>query len=151
MASGSVSAQPLPVYNYRVSIGHESMGFAEVSGLKMEYEAVTYRHGLSFVMGPKLIPGMPQTIKVSLKRGIGKNSGFLAQWIKDAYSGFRTGNKQDIVIDLCDETGAGVVRWIVVGAMPIKIDAPTFDAKSNDVAIEVLELIAAEIKISYDP
>ena len=151
--SGASSSQtwPLPIYNYRISIGHETLGFSEVSGLKVEYEAVTYRHGLSFAMGPKLIPGMQQTVKVTLKRGIAKNSDFLAKWIKQAYDSFQTGNKQDIVIDLCDESGNSVVRWVVLGAMPVKIEAPTFDAKSNDVAIEMLELIATEIKIKYDP
>lgn len=149
--SAGHTTQLLPVYNYRVSIGHETLGFSEVSGLKVEYEPVTYRHGFSFVMGTKLIPGMQQTAKISLKRGIAQNSDFLADWLKQSYAGFQTGGKQDITIDLCDASGSPMVRWVVLGALPVKIDAPTFDAKSNEVAIEALELVAAEIKIIYNP
>jgi phage tail-like protein len=35
-----------------------------------------------------------------------------------------------------------VISWKVVNAFPTKLTAPTFDAKSNDVAIETLELKA---------
>lgn len=142
---------PLPVYNYRVTIGKDTLGFSEVSGLGVEYEPVTYRHGFSYVMGPKIIPGMRQTAKLTLKRGVAKGSTFLADWLKNTYANPFKNAKQDITIDLCDESGAAVVRWTVFGALPVKLDAPTFDANSNDVAIEMLELVAAEISIVYNP
>ena len=50
--------------------------------------------------------------------------------------------KKDIFVRLCDEKGAAVISWKVVNAFPTKLDAPTFDAKSNDVAIESMELTA---------
>lgn len=142
---------PLPVYNYRVTIGNTTMGFSEVSGLGVEYEPVTYKHGLSFVMGSKIIPGMRQPSKLTLKRGITKGGAFLAAWLKDVYNDPFKNNKKDILIDLCDEGGEPVVRWTVIGALPVKLDAPSFDANSNDVAIETLELIAHEIKLDYNP
>jgi len=55
------------------------------------------------------------------------------------------------VIDLCNEKGEPSVRWKVQGALPIKLDAPTFDSNSNDVAIETLELVAHDLKIEYNP
>ena len=42
---------PLPVYNFRVTIDGTSMSFSEVSGINLEYDTVTYRHGLSFWEG----------------------------------------------------------------------------------------------------
>jgi phage tail-like protein len=144
-------AYPLPVYNYRVTIGSDTLGFSEVSGLGVEHEPVTYRHGFSFAMGVKIIPGMRQPSKLTLKRGIAKGSAFLADWLKNTYANPLKNSKQDIVIDLCDETGKAVVRWSVQSALPIKLEAPTFDANSNSVAIETLELIAAGITINYDP
>ena len=142
---------PLPVYNYRVTIGKDTLGFSEVSGLGVEYESVTYKHGLSFAMGAKIIPGMRQPSKLTLKRGITQSGKFLADWLKNTYNDPFKNSKQDILIDLCDETGTAVVRWTVSGALPVKLDAPTFDANSNDVAIETLELVAHEIKIDYNP
>jgi hypothetical protein len=109
------STYPLPSYNYRVTILHEAeavvISCAEVSGLSLDYEPVTYKHGLSFLMGVHIIPGMPQPIRLTLRKG--------------------------------------VVRWTVQGALPIKLEAPTFDANSNDVAIETLELVAHGLQVDY--
>src|ERR1700710_2819461 len=79
---------PLPVYNYRVTIGKDTLSFSEVSGLGVEYESVTYKHGFSFAMGSKIIPGMRQPVKITLKRGITKAtfSTFLADWFKNTYA-----------------------------------------------------------------
>ena len=150
------STYPLPVYNYRVSIESITLGFSEVSGLQVEYEPVTYKHGLSFVMGSKIIPGMRQPIKVTMKRGMLKKEGsdttqdsFLSDWMKDTYADPFRNHKKDILIDLCDEKGSPVIRWKVQGALPIKIEAPTFSANSNDVAIETMEVIAHGLDVSY--
>jgi phage tail-like protein len=145
------ASYPLPVYNYRVTIGSRTLGFSEVSGLSIEYEPVTYKHGLSFWMGAKIIPGMRQPSRLTLKRGTVKGADFLANWLNEAYNNPFKIAKQDVLIDLCDEAGKPVVRWTVKGALPVKLDAPTFDANSNDVAIETLELIAHEIKVDYNP
>jgi phage tail-like protein len=40
-----------------------------------------------------------------------------------------------------------VISWKVINAFPTKLDAPTFDASSNDVAIETMELRADNITI----
>ena len=71
------STYPLPSYNYRVTLldGGEVTGlsFAEVSGLSLEYEAVTYKHGLSFAIGNHVIPGMRQPLRLSMQRGVAQN------------------------------------------------------------------------------
>lgn len=150
------STYPLPVYNYRVSIESLTLGFSEVSGLQVEYEPVTYKHGLSFAMGSKIIPGMRQPIKVIMKRGMLKKEGsdatqdsFLSDWMNDTYADPFRNHKKDILIDLCDEKGRPVIQWKVQGALPIKIEAPTFSANSNDVAIETMEVIAHGLEVSY--
>jgi phage tail-like protein len=150
------STYPLPVYNYRVTIlnGDDTLvlGFSEVSGLSVEYEPVTYKHGLSFAMGTKIIPGMRQPITLTLKRGIAKSGDALHSWIHDTYTDpFYTSAKRDILIDLCDEAGTPIVRWTVQGTLPVKLEVPTFDANSNDVAIETMELVAHGLQVDYDP
>ena len=145
------AAYPLPVYNYMVTIAGSSFGFSEVSGLNVDYEAVTYKHGFSFAMGATIIPGMRQPIRLTLKRGVSKNGDLLAKWIHDTYANPFADSTKDILVDLCDETGKAVVRWKVQGALPVKLEAPTFDANSNEVAIETLELVAHEIQVDYHP
>jgi phage tail-like protein len=142
---------PLPVYNYRVTIDSVTLGFSEVSGLHVEYEPVTYKHGLSFATGSKIIPGMRQPIKLTLKRGIVQKDAFLISWLHDTYVNPFKSAKRDILIDLCDETGTPVVHWKVLGAFPTRIDAPTFDANSNEVAIETVEVIAQGMNVDYNP
>jgi len=145
------ASYPLPVYNYRVTIDATTLGFSEVSGLNVEYESVTYKHGFSFVMGVKIIPGMRQPTRLTLKKGVIKANDFLASWLQTVYANPFQNAEKDIQIDLCDETGSAVVRWKVQGALPVKLDAPTFDANSNEVAIETLELVAHGIQVDYHP
>ena len=149
---------PLPAYNYRVTILEPSagkkvvLGFAEVSGLSIEYEPVTYKHGLSFLFGEQIIPGMRQPINLTMNRGVVKSGDYLQSWIHNAYTNpFAISGKRTIVIDLCDESGKPVIRWTVQKALPIKLEAPTFDANSNDVAIETMAFIAHSLQIDYNP
>ncbi|WP_298548727.1 phage tail protein [uncultured Aquimarina sp.] len=135
---------PLPVYNYQVSIDgiDEGMSFSEISGLEMDYDHVLYRHGFSWIMGDYLIRAQRKPISVSLKRGVVKNRKYLYDWL-------RSENKRDINIALCDESFTPVVSWEVYRALPIKLNAPSFSASTNDVAIESLDLIAHNIKLIH--
>jgi phage tail-like protein len=150
------STYPLPSYNYRVTVLKDGeslvIGFSEVSGLRVEYDPVSYSHGLSFKLGGRIIPGKRQGIRITLKRGIVKGDDFLQSWISSVYSDpFFATAKRDILIDLCDEVGTAVVRWTVTGALPVKLEASNFAADGNDVAIETLELVAHRLKVDYNP
>ncbi len=150
------SSYPLPSYNYRVTVlgdGNTNViGFSEVSGLSVECQPVTYRHGLSFASGVNIISGMRQPIRLTLKKGVMKNGDFLQQWLTESYSDpFSATAKRDVVIDLCDEAGLPVIRWTVIGALPIKLVAPNFTTTSNEVAIASMELIAVDLKVDYQP
>lgn len=134
---------PVPVYNYRVTIdGSNTMSFSEVSGLEIDYEHVLYRHGFSWVMGDNLIRGQRKPINVTLKRGITKYRKELYDWLKSA-------EKKDVRIELCDELGNAIVSWHVTRALPLKLDAPSFSASSNEVAIESMSLIAHDLIITH--
>ena len=64
---------------------------------------------------------------------------------------FYMDGKRDVVIDLCDEFAKPVIRWKVKKALPTKMDVPSFDANSNEIAIETMELIAAGLQVDYEP
>ena len=152
----AVSAQeirqsyPLPVYNYRVEIGGTAIAFSEVSGLSVGHEVATYKESSTGgAPGPRVIhmPSQPTSPKITLKKGIvrGQSVATLYAWIASIQ--LNMVEKRDIFIRLCDETGAPVISWRVINAFPTKLDAPSFDAKSNDVAVESMELQADRVTI----
>lgn len=139
---------PIPVFYYRVTIdGDDSHAFSEVSGLSIEYETITYRDGMSYKDGAKYMPGLSTPVNLSLKKGIVRKDSYLFSWISTVK--LNTVTKRDIRIDLLDETGTAVVSWTAINAFPKKLDAPSFNAASNEVAIESLDLMANDLKIDY--
>lgn len=147
------TAYPLPVYNYKVDIGKDTVAFSEVSGLNIAYETTTYKESNteSGKASPRVfrMPAQATTTTLTLKKGLvpAKSQAALYDWI----SSIRINQvvKKDILISLCDETGKAVVTWTILNAFPTKLDIPTFDANSNDVAIESMELMADDIIINY--
>ncbi len=138
------TAYPLPVYNFRVEIDGQTVGFSEVTGLSIAYETITYVESPTAGPGPRMMhmPGKPTPTKLTLKKGLvsGVSVAALYNWVNSIQ--LNRVQKKDIVIRLCDETGNAVVSWKVQNAFPTKLDAPAFTASSNDVAIETIELMA---------
>lgn len=142
---------PLPVYNFRVEIGGDTVAFSEVSGLSVHYDVTTYKESptAAGAVGPRVMhmPAQRGIVTVSLKKGIVRQSS-----IKSLYGWIRTVQvnqveKRDVFVRLCDDKGQAVMTWKVGNAFPVKLDAPTFDAKSNDVAIESMELKADYVTV----
>ena len=136
---------PLPVYNYRVEIEGETVAFSEVSGLSIGYEVTTYKEcPTSSAAGPRTMhmPAQNTPPTITMKKGLvrAKSLKALYRWIQTIETNLI--EKRNIFVRLCDEKGTPVISWKVVNAFPTKLTAPTFDAKSNDVAIETLELKA---------
>jgi phage tail-like protein len=140
------TSYPLPVYNYRVEIGSDTVGFSEVSGLSITYETTTYKESPveSGIPGPRVMymPAQKSAPTISLKKWVipGSSVATLFNWINSTQ--INQIEKKDIYVRLCDETGTPVISWHVVNAFPTKLDAPTFDAKSGDAAIETMQLMA---------
>ena len=144
---------PLPVYNYKVDIGQDTVAFSEVSGLNIGYETTVYKESNTEPgkISPRVfrMPAQASNVTLTLKKGIvpAKSQAALYDWINSIR--INQVIKKDIVVSLCDETGKAVVTWMVSNAFPTKLTVPTFDAKSNDVAIESLELMADSVSINY--
>jgi phage tail-like protein len=137
---------PLPAYNFRVRIDETVMSFAEVSGIGVEYDKVMYRHGLSFMEGEAITTfNYDSFVNVTLKRGVvvGANPLFLYDWLKE-------GDLRTLAVSLCDEVGDPVISWQIAKAVPVKIQAPAFDAKSNEVSIETVDLVVRGITLVKD-
>lgn len=138
------AAYPLPVYNYRVEIGDETIAFSEVSGLSATYETTLYKESPveSGSPGPRIMqmPAQRPLPSVTLKKGVVRGSSVpaLYKWLRTVE--INQVEKKDVFIRLCDEKGEAVVSWKLSNAFPTKLEAPTFDASSNDVALETMEL-----------
>jgi len=140
------STYPLPVYNYKVNIGDATIAFSEVSGLNIEQQTITYKESPTSdsAVGPVTMhmPGQGTPVNVTLRKGIvGLNTVQLFfNWINSIQ--LNQVEKRDITVSLCDETGAPVVVWTVQNAFPTNLEAPSFGADSNEVAVDSLTLMA---------
>ena len=142
---------PLPVYNYKVEIAGVAIAFTEVSGLTIEYETTTYIESqtASGVAGTRTLymPAQLKPVTITLKKGVIRVTSVatLYKWISTIT--LNQIEKKDIYVRLCDEKGEAVISWKVINAFPTKLEAPSFEAKSNDAAIESMTLMADGIVI----
>jgi phage tail-like protein len=141
---------PLSVYNYRVEIGGQTIAFSEVSGLSIQFESITYKESaIDGKAGPRIfhMPGQPTAAKVTMKKGLirGTSVTVLYNWINSTQ--LNQIDKKDILVRLCDEEGKAVITWKVINAFPTQLDAPTFAANTNDVAIESMQLMGDRVTV----
>jgi phage tail-like protein len=135
---------PLPVYRFAVSFGGESIAFSEVSGLELSRETITYKDGL----GRRYMPGQAGDVTLTMKKGLVKGKSEFYTWISSI--SLNQVDKKDITVSLTDEKGeTPMVTWKVSNAFPTKLSAPSFDATTNDVAIETLELMADGLSMEF--
>jgi phage tail-like protein len=146
------SSYPLPVYNYKVEIAGATVAFSEVSGLSISYETTTYKESpkAGGPPGPRVMhmPAQGTPAQVTLKKGVVRTDSVATffSWINTIQ--MNQIDKKDIFVRLCDEKGDAIISWSVTNAFPTKLDAPTFDANSNEVAIETMELMGDGIVIT---
>lgn len=137
---------PLPAYNYRVEIAGKNYAFSDVSGLSVQIETTTYKQSPTEngKAGPVILhmPAQRQPATISLKRGLINNSDIRALYSWISQTQVNVIEKKDIFVRLLDEAGEPVLSWKVLNAFPKQLDAPTFTANSNEVAIESMTLMA---------
>lgn len=137
------TSYPVAAYNFRVSIDGLDMRFAKVSGLAREYHTVTYRDGLSFLDGERIGRFYIEAfVPITLEQGTVIGHRFLSEWLARA-------GPSAMEVSLCDEQGIPVVAWSIAKAVPVKLTAPTFDAATNQLAIDTLEVRAAGISVKH--
>jgi phage tail-like protein len=133
---------PYRGYNFLVEIdGITEAGFQECSGLDSSTDAVDYREGSDPAHVRKLT-GLNKFAPITLKRGI-SDSDQLWQWRQSVVDGRES--RKNISIILLNEQRQEKWRWNLRRAWPSKYTAPTFNATSNDVAVETLEITHEEV------
>ena len=128
---------PYGGYNFHVEWdGIVHAGFRECSGLDSTTDPKEYREGTDPITARKL-PGLVSYSNITLGRGISDNDE-LWKWRAQIAKGVV--ERRNLSIVLMDDVGEERIRWNLVNCWPTTWTAPSFDASSNEVAIETLEL-----------
>jgi phage tail-like protein len=126
------------VFHFRVEWGGTNLGFAEVSGLKVETTPIEYRDGISPSFSVVKMPGLIKAGDITLKRGVVSKDNEFFSWFKE--NKLNKAERRDITISLLDEEHNPIMIWKVANAFPIRIESPGLKATGNEVAIETLVL-----------
>ncbi|KWI28408.1 MULTISPECIES: phage tail protein [Burkholderia cepacia complex] len=139
------STYPIPTYRFVVSVGKDQMSFSNVSGLDHSVQLVKYEDGSGNLYQ---MPGKPEPVTITLKRGVMPKQSQLVDWINAIT--FNRVEKKDLSISLTNETGSQLlVTWSVMNAFPTKWTGPGLDATSNEVALEELSLAADRLTLKF--
>src|SRR5712691_12934812 len=137
MAATGSRIDPFSGFNFLVEIdGVTVAGFSECSGLTTETDPIEYRNGNEDITVRKL-PGLKKFTNISLKRGY-TASKELWEWRKKVMEG-KTERKSGSIV-LLNEARQPALHWNFRDGWPRKWDGPTLNAKTNEVAIETLEI-----------
>jgi phage tail-like protein len=137
MATGQ-RLDPYGGYNFRVEWdGIIQAGFKTCAGLDSTQDVVDYREGTEKGLGRRRLPTLLTSANLTLGRGITDNHE-LWDWRAEIIQG--KGTRKNLSVILMDDQGREKRRWNLVNCWPSKWTGPSFDATTNEVAIETLEI-----------
>jgi len=135
-AQKDVRKDPLRGFLFRVEIDGLNAGFFKsVGGLAIETEVIEFREGGSDAIHK--LPGVRKYTDIVLKRGF-TGSSALYDW----FNSFNKANPARVngsIVMLSADLDE-VARWEFHNGFPVKWEGPDFDASSNDVPIETIEI-----------
>jgi phage tail-like protein len=137
--------EPYRNFRFRVEIdGITQAGFGECILGDSTTEVIEYREG-DESPSPRKLSGLTKYANIILKWGI-TDSMELYNWRQQIIHDGAGGARRNMSIILMDEAGNDKARWDVVRAWPCRYDPPNFNAKGDEVAIEILEIAHEGIK-----
>lgn len=129
---------PLRNCRYRVEIdGIAQASPSQISGIEAAIESIEYREGAD-PLQIRQLGGLPKYGPLILKYGL-TSSKELYNWFKSGIDG--KVDPRNISIVALDMEGNDMARWNLVNAWPAKYQAPDFNGKGNDVALETFEIV----------
>jgi phage tail-like protein len=130
---------PYRTFNFRLEIDGLTVGsFRECSGLAADGNSVDYREGTDIPRSVRKLIGLQTYSNITLKRGYTTNTE-LWGWYKTIVNGIADRRNGSVI--LMDEQRKDVMRWSIENMWIKKIEAPTFNATANEVAVESVELV----------
>ena len=141
---------PYPSYNFELVVtgisndGKAVKGsFMEVAGLGVEMPAIEYRNGSEDITVRKMC-GLKKFTNLTLKWGVTGDL-TLWNWILDGMNGLA--QRAPGSVTLLDENRNPVMIWKFTRAWPCKYTGPTLNGKTNEIAIETLEICHEGISV----
>ncbi|MBL5829217.1 phage tail protein [Serratia fonticola] len=144
VSAGDIAVQyPIPTYRFIVTLGNEQVPFSSASGLDINFDTIEYRDGTG---NWYKMPGQRQTPNITLSKGVFSGKNVIYEWINSIQ--LNQVEKKDIMISLTNEAGTEVlVSWNVSNAFPTSLTSPSFDATSNEIAVQQITLMADRVTI----
>ncbi|PNV62570.1 phage tail protein [Clostridium sp. chh4-2] len=128
---------PLKKFRFKLEIdGLGTGGFYEVSSFDT-FQPIEYSAGGREAAPHLKMAGRVKYGNIILKYGMIEGRGFY-DWIVKGLTG--EAERKDVAVSLLDENQAEAASWKVINAWPIKYTVPDFNASSNEIAVEILEL-----------
>ena len=134
---------PLPVHRFLVTVGDDQVPFTSASGLDITYNTITYRDGVGNLFK---MPGQLQDVTVTLSKGVFPGRNALYEWITSING--TSVEKKDVIISLTNFAGTLIlISWVLRNAFPTSLTSPSFDATSDDIAVQQLTLTGDAVTI----
>jgi phage tail-like protein len=147
--NSEASSWPLPKFRFEVDFGVQSksnVSFQEVSGLETETQLIEYRKGDSPQFSAIKMPGISKFSNVTMKKGLLKNNDSSWDWVSEIKMNLPV--RRTITIWLLDEAGNRTIEWQLINAWPTKITGTDLKSDRNEIAVELVELVYENLKIS---
>ena len=129
---------PRPKFRFKVTIADIGVaGFTEVSGFDATIEPIDYREGNMAAETAIKVQGIRKYGNITLKKGI-ISTHEMYDWLTNGLT--KAVVRKTVTISLLDEEQKEVASWQVINAWPTKYTAPDFNATSNEIAVETVEL-----------
>ena len=141
MASIGLRKDPLVSFSFYVEIQGAITGtFRECSGLGSETELIETKESDKGKLRYMKVPGALKWENISLKRGI-TDSMDIWKWRKQVEEGKVDDARKDGSIVMYDQSNTEIARWNFHRGWPRKVSGPTFNAQSNEIGVEELEIV----------
>ncbi|MEB3216062.1 MAG: phage tail protein [Nostocales cyanobacterium 94392] len=135
---------PFQQFNFLVEIdGINRAGFMECTSLSTETDVIEYREGAD-ISTMRKIKGLDKYAAITLKGGMLQDTS-LWNWRKQIINGQVERKSADII--LLDESRDEVMRWRLREAWITKWEGGPFNAKTNDVLVETVEIVHEGMEI----
>lgn len=136
---------PYAGYNFSVELdGITRAGFRNCSGLDSTTNAGSYREGTDRVLSSRKIPGLLSHGDVTLSRGLTADDK-LWRWREKVMTG--QVERHNISITLLNDVGDPKITWNLYECWPTQWTGPSFDATSDEIAVEQLVLTYERIEV----
>ena len=129
---------PMPKFYFLVDIDElTDLPFWEVSGLEVEADNISYRHGNDPSFGTIQMPGVKKSGNLIPKKGVFANEDLYQSLISKI--ALNTYKRMTVVIRLLDENAEPRITWQINNAFPLKYSSTDMNSESSEAAIESIE------------